>query len=320
MKEAPVIRNAPAAGRTAPLSGVLAAVLTPLDDLLAPDHELLIRHCRWLLGSGCTGLSVLGTTGEANSFSVDERLRLLDALAEGGLPGSALLPGTGTCAVPDTVRLTLKAIEIGAGAVLMLPPFYYKNVSDDGIFAAYAQVIERVGDARLRICLYHFPQMSGVALGPALIERLLKHYPGTIAGIKDSSGDGAGMVETARRFPQLSVLTGSDAFLFGLLENGGAGCITACCNIAGHLAADVVESWRRGEREAAVRSQERLDAVRAAVTVYPMTAALKALMVRHSGRPHWRNIRPPLVSLTPQDAAALESALHRLGFVPAPWL
>ncbi|MFZ1413682.1 MAG: dihydrodipicolinate synthase family protein [Defluviicoccus sp.] len=312
-------RTTPAAGRTAPFSGVLAAVLTPLDDSLAPDHALLVRHCRWLLASGCNCLSVLGTTGEANSFTVDERLRLLDALAEGGLPGSALLPGTGTCAVRDTVRLTLKAIEIGAGAVLMLPPFYYKNVSDEGIFAGYAQVIERVGDARLKICLYHFPQMSGVPLGSALIERLLARYPRTIAGIKDSSGDGAGMVETARRFPQLAVMTGSDAFLFGLLENGGAGCITACCNIAAHLAADVVESWRRGEREAAVRSQERLDSVRAAVSAYPTTAALKALLLRHTGLPRWRNIRPPLVSLAPQDAAALESALHRQGFVPPAW-
>ena len=312
-------QNAPSADRTKPLSGVLAAVLTPLDDQLAPDHALLLRHCRWLLANGCSGLSVLGTTGEANSFSVGERLRLLDALAEGGLPGSALLPGTGTCAVPDTVRLTRKAIEIGAGAVLMLPPFYYKNVSDDGIFAAYAQVIEQVGDAALKICLYHFPQMSGVPLGPALIERLLARYPGTIAGVKDSSGDGAGMVETARRFPELSVLTGSDAFLFGLLENGGAGCITACCNIAGRLAADVLQSWQRGEREAAIRNQERLDGVRAAVSAYPMTAALKALLLRHTGLPHWRNIRPPLVGLTPQDAAALESALHRLAFAPAPW-
>lgn len=313
-------RTTAVAGRTTPFSGVLAAVLTPLDDSLAPDHALLVRHCRWLLASGCTGLSVLGTTGEANSFTVEERLRLLDALAEGGLPGSALLPGTGTCAVPDTVRLTLKAIEIGAGAVLMLPPFYYKNVSDDGIFAAYAQVIERVGDSRLKICLYHFPQMSGVPLGPALIERLLVRYPGTVVSIKDSSGDGAGMVDTARRFPQLAVMTGSDAFLFGLLENGGAGCITACCNIAAHLAADVVDCWRRGEREAAVRSQERLDSVRTAVSAYPTTAALKALLVRHTGLPRWRNIRPPLVSLAPQDAAALESALHRQGFVPPSWL
>ena len=133
------------------LGGVFAAVLTPLDAALAPDHAALARHCRWLLANGCDGLAVLGTTGEANAFSVDERLAILEGLAEAGIPAGALLPGTGCCAVPDTVALTRRALELGAAGVLMLPPFYYKKVSDDGLFAAYSEVIERVGDARLRV-------------------------------------------------------------------------------------------------------------------------------------------------------------------------
>ena len=209
----------------------MAAVLTPLDSTLAPDRTALATHCRWLLDNGCNGLAVLGTTSEANSFSVDERLRLLDNLIEDGIPGNTLMPGTGCCAVPDTVRLTRKAVELGAGGVLMLPPFYYKNVSDDGLFAGFAEVIEQVGDARLKVYLYHFPQMSGVALGPDLIERLLKQYPDTIAGMKDSSGNFGNMVRNTHTFPGFAVISGSDEFLLPLLKEGGAGCITAVCNV-----------------------------------------------------------------------------------------
>lgn len=301
------------------LSGVLAAVLTPFDDRLAPDHAVLVRHCRWLLAHGCDGLAVLGTTGEANSLSVDERLALLSALAEAGIPGHVLLPGTGCCAIPDTVRLTAKAIEIGAAGVLMLPPFYYKQVSDDGLFAAYAEVIERVGDARLRVYLYQFPQMSGVRLSLALIERLVQRYPQTIAGIKDSSGQLDAMLECVRRFPGLAVLSGSDEFLLPLLEGEGAGCITAVCNVASPLAADVLVSWRHGDWTGAARGQERLNAVRRALSAYPLSAALKEVMARHSGDGRWRNIRPPLQRLAAGDAAALASALDRLAFTPKPW-
>lgn len=301
------------------LAGVLAAALTPFDERLAPDHGLLVRHCRWLLEHGCDGLAVLGTTGEANSLSLEERLALLGALAEAGIPGHRLLAGTGCCAIPDTVRLTAEAIAIGAGGVLMLPPFYYKQVSDDGLFAAYAEVIERVGDARLRIYLYNFPQMAGVRLRIALIERLVQRYPGTIAGIKDSSGELDGMLEYVRNFSGLCVLSGSDEFLLPLLDGGGAGCITAVCNVASPLAADVLASWRQGDRAGATRSHERLNAVRRVLSAYPLSAALKEVMTRHTGDSRWRNIRPPLQRLAAGDAAALSSALDRLGFAPAPW-
>jgi 4-hydroxy-tetrahydrodipicolinate synthase len=301
------------------LAGVFAAALTPLDDRLAPDAALLVRHCRWLLAHGCDGLAVLGTTGEANSFSVDERLALLSALAEAGIPGDVLLPGTGCCAIVDTVRLTLKALEIGTLGVLMLPPFYYKAVTDEGVFASYAEVIERVGDPRLRVVLYQFPQLSGVRLGVDLIERLLKRYPQTIAGIKDSSGELGGMLDCVRRFRGFAVLSGSDEFLLPLLDGGGAGCITAVCNVASLLASDVVVSWRHGDWAGAARGQERLNAVRRVLSAYPLSAALKEVMARHTGDKRWRNIRPPLERLAPDDAEALAAALARLGFAPPAW-
>ena len=147
---------------------------------------------------------------KANSLSVDERIALLERLVSDGIPAQVLLPGTGCCAVPDTVRLTERAVQLGVAGVLMLPPFYYKNVSDDGLFGAFAEVIERVGDGRLRVYLYHFPQMTGVPFTPALIERLLARYPETIAGMKDSSGDLANMTGAAARFPGFDVFCGSD--------------------------------------------------------------------------------------------------------------
>ncbi len=296
----------------------MAAVLTPLDSSLSPDRTALAAHCRWLLDNGCDGLAVLGTTGEANSFSVEERIDLLDHLIEDGIPGNVLLPGTGCCAIPDTVRLTRKAVEIGAAGVLMLPPFYYKNVRDDGVFAAYAEVIERVGDVRLKVYLYHFPQLSGVPLGPALIERLLKQYPDTVAGMKDSSGNFANMVHNARTFPGFSVISGSDEFLLPLLKEGGAGCITAVCNVASALAAEVYAAWGRGDLEAAERAQGRLTLVRRAISAYPLTATLKQVMARHGGDEAWRAVRPPLTNLAAEEASDVLLALDLLGFEPPP--
>src|ERR1043165_7585137 len=170
------------------IRGVLAPVVTPFDKDLKPDPERFIAHCKWLISQNC-GLAVFGTNSEANSLSVEEKLELLDALIGAGVDPRRMMPGTGTCALTDTVRLTERAVRAGCAGVLMLPPFYYKGVSDDGLYRYFSEVIERVGDANLRIYLYHIPPVAIVGLSPQLIERLLKAYPAAIAGIKDSSGD-----------------------------------------------------------------------------------------------------------------------------------
>lgn len=268
------------------------------------------------MNHGCDGLVVLGTTGEANAFTLAERIALLEALAGAGVPAAALMPGTGCCALGDTVALCRTALGLGAPGVLVLPPFYYKNVSDDGLFAAYADIVEQVADPRLRIYLYHFPQMSGVAIGPALIERLLKAYPGSFAGMKDSSGDGEAMVRNARAFPGFAVFSGSDEFLLPVLRAGGAGCITAVANVAAFLAAEALAAFRRGDDDAAERAQARLNRVRQAITAYPLTAALKEIMAARTGDDGWRRVRPPLMPLRPDEAAALRGTLARERFEP----
>ena len=159
------------------MSGVLSPVITPFNADLTPDTARLVSQCRWLLAQDC-GLAVFGTNSEANSLSVDEKISLLDALIEAGIDANRMMPGTGACAIPDTVRLTAHATKHGCGGVLMLPPFYYKEVTDEGLFQFFAEVIERVGDSNLRIYLYHIPPIAQISISLTLIERLLKEYPG----------------------------------------------------------------------------------------------------------------------------------------------
>ena len=220
----------PIDGGRSSLSGVFAPVLTPFTETLAPDRTLFVRFCRWLIGQGA-GLAVFGTNSEANSLSVEEKLDLLAALLDAGIAPDRLMPGTGACAIPDAVRLSAAAAKAGTAAVLMLPPFYYKGVSEDGVFAYYAEVIERVGDDRLKICLYHIPHLSGVAITRPLIARLIARYPDTVVGIKDSGGDFANTKAMLDEFPGFRVFCGSETFLTDTLAHGGAGCISAAANV-----------------------------------------------------------------------------------------
>ena len=229
-----------------------------MDEGLAPDHAAFSAHCHRLLAAGCHGLSVFGTTGEANSLSVGERLAALEALLESGVPAETLLPGTGSCALTDTVRLSRAALEAGTAGVLVLPPFYYKGVGDDGLFRFFAEVIERVGDDRLRLYLYHIPQMTGVDLGLPLISRLIDAYPGAIAGTKDSSGDRERIETLCREFPNFSVLAGTETLLLETLRNGGEGCISATVNVTSRLARRVYDAHVTGRDDEAEALQERL--------------------------------------------------------------
>ena len=293
--------------------GVLAPVVTPFDAERLPDPRRFVRHCRWLLEQG-VGLAVFGTNSEANSMSVAEKVALLDALAEAGLPPSRMMPGTGCCAFTDSVALTRHAVRLGCAGVLMLPPFYYKGVSDEGLFRSYAEVIERVGDERLRIYLYHIPPVSQVAISLELIERLLDAYPATIAGIKDSSGDWENTQALLDRFQPrgFDVFAGSETFLLATLRGGGTGCITATGNVNPGPIARLAAHWNDSNADA---QQAALDRVRAALQRFPMIPALKCTIARHSRDPGWAQVRPPLVELTQTQAGALLQALDAAGHV-----
>ena len=291
------------------LKGVLAAALTPMDGDLSLDHEAFVAHCHRLLDAGCHGLGVFGTTGEANSLSVEERLLALDALVEGGVPGESLLPGTGSSSLSDAVRLSSAALEMGSAGVLVLPPFYYKDVSEEGVFRFFAELIERVSDDRLRVYLYHFPRMTGVGFGLPLIERLLKAYPGVIVGTKDSSGDWGRIETTCREFPGFSVFTGTERYLLPTLRCGGAGCISSTVNVTSGLARRVYDSHEAGQDDEARELQEPLTALRTEIEAFPPIPALKGITAHLTGEDGWRNLRPPLVGLEDDQAAKLLARL-----------
>jgi 4-hydroxy-tetrahydrodipicolinate synthase len=298
---------------TARVTGVFAPVLTPFRSDLAPDATLLAQHSRWLLDQGA-GLALFGTTSEANSLAVDERIELLDQLFGDGVDPTRVIAGTGTCALTDSVRLTAHATGLGCAGVLMLPPFYYKGVSDDGLFRGYAEVIERVGDPRLRIYLYNIPPVSQVPITLPLIERLLKAYPGTVAGAKDSSGDWDNTKAYLDNFSAdgFDVFPGSETFLLRAMRHGGAGCISATANVNPAAISRLFASWRADDADA---QQAKLDLLRAVFAKYPMIPGLKAAVAHHTGDVGWEIVRPPLMSLPVEQKASLLGDLEKAAFV-----
>jgi 4-hydroxy-tetrahydrodipicolinate synthase len=294
------------------IKGLLSPVVTPFKSDLSPDPQRLVAQCRWLLTQNC-GLAVFGTNSEANSLSVGERVSLLDALLAGGVDPSRMMPGTGCCALPDTVRLTEHAVKAGCAGVLMLPPFYYKGVSDDGLFRSFAEVIERVGDARLRIYLYHIPPVAVVGITPKLVERLLKAYPTAIAGMKDSSGDWNNTKTMLDAFAKsgFDVFVGSESFLLANMRNGGAGCISATANVNPAAIDKLYREWQGSDADA---QQAALDAVRTTVGQYVMIPALKQVVAHYAKDPDWVTVRPPLVQITEAQAAKVIADLDKLGF------
>ena len=295
------------------IEGVLAPVVTPFRKDLSPDADRFVKHCRWLLKSGCAGLAVFGTNSEANSMSVEEKLELLEALVKGGVPAAALMPGTGCCALSDSVKMTREAVRLGCGGVLMLPPFYYKGVSDEGLFRNFSEVIERTGDERLRLYLYHIPPVSNVPITLELIERLLARYPGIVAGAKDSSGDWSNTQAMLERFKDrgFDVFPGSEVFLLDGLRAGGKGCITATGNVNPGAIDRVFRGWRSAEADAL---QAGITATRKIVQKVPMIPALKAIVAHFGNDAAWRTVRPPLVELTPEQDGQVITELKAAGF------
>ena len=286
--------------------GVFCAALTPLAEDLAPDHARFTAHCRRLLEEGCDGIALLGTTGEANSFSTGERQALLEAAVAAGIAPGRLLPGTGVAALTETVALTRHVLSLGVTTVVMLPPFYYKGVTDDGLFAAYAEVAERVADPRLRVVLYHIPQFSAVPITFPVIERLRARFPGVLTGIKDSAGDLAHMEALVERFPGLAVLAGADPLMLPLLRKGGAGCITATSNLVAADLAFIFRHFGDPARAAEVEAaQARVVAARDRASRFAQMASLKALLAQRTGDEGWRRMRPPLLPLSAEEASAL---------------
>lgn len=291
--------------------GALVPVLTPFTAKGEPDTGRYIAFCRWLLDQGAGGLSIFGTTSEANSMSPGERMALLDRLVEAGIPAHKLMPGTGACAMTDAAELIRHAVAHGCGGVLMLPPFYYKPVSDDGIFAFISGVIDKVGSSALRMYLYHIPPVAVVGYSLDLVGRLIKAYPETVVGLKDSSGDWSNTAALLERYPGFAVFPGSEVFLLDALRRGGAGCITATGNVNTAGIAKLYANWRGPQADAL---QAEVTTVRKTMQAYPMVPALKRVVAHFHGDPGWAAVRPPMTPLDQTQSQALIADLAKIGF------
>jgi 4-hydroxy-tetrahydrodipicolinate synthase len=296
------------------IQGVHCAAATPVTAEGRPDLPLYVAHCRALLEEGCHGIAMLGTTGEANSFGLHDRMALLDGAIEGGIEPGVLLPGTTAPSVADTLELTRHAVRSGAKGVVMLPPYYYKGVSDEGLYRFYARVIEGVGDDRMRLVFYHIPQVTQVPLSHDLIGRLMEDFPGIAVGIKDSSGDLENMRAMCERFPKLGVLAGADPLMLPVLKMGGAGCITATSNLRADALRVVWEGWNDpAKAEEVAAAQDRINAWRDLTNRYVQLPTVKAMLARSRGEDRWRFPLPPLVELDEEKRQDVWRQMEALG-------
>jgi len=294
-----------------PFAGVLVPVLTPFTPSGAPDAGRFVAFCRWLLEQGADGLAIFGTTSEANSMAAGERMELLDRLVASGIPAAKLMPGCGACSMTEAAMLIRHAVGHGVGGVLLLPPFYYKGMDDAGLFAFFAGVIDRVGSSALRIFLYHIPPQTVLGLSLDLVGRLIRAYPATVVGLKDSSGDWNNTAALLERFPGFAVFPGSEVFLLDGLRNGAAGCITATGNVNVPGIRKVYENWRTPQ---ANQMQAEITLARKTIQAYPMVPALKRIVAHFHHDPDWAAVRPPMTALSEAQSKALLGDLARIGF------
>jgi len=296
------------------LQGIWPALLTPLDAALDIDHAAFAAHTKSLLTAGCAGATPFGTTGEGPSFSVDERRAALDALLHAGVPASQLLVSTSCAALPDVLALTRHALQVGAASCLLMPPFFLKGVPDAGVLDFYRRVIDRIADEKLRLVLYHIPQVSGVALTPSVVSALLGQYPGTIVGIKDSGCERAASLRFAEAFmPPLQVWVGHEPDLQVLAARGSRGAVSGVANIMPRLVQRLV---MQHAAPGAAADLQRMRALLDFLPGYGLTAAFKAVMAMLTGQPGWRRVRAPLVALDDAACTKLEAQMRAYAIDP----
>lgn len=294
------------------LKGVIAATPTPLKPDLTIDVERLVGHCRWLLGDGgCDGINLLGTTGEATSFSVEERLAAMRAVALSGLPLQRMMVGTGASALADAVALTSAAREIGFAGALLLPPFYYKGIDAESLADHVGEVIGKAGPFGLRIYLYHIPQNTGVPFGPETIARLRRRYPEIVVGLKDSSGDIGFSRSLAVEFPGFDVFPSSEGSLTEWKSSRFAGCISATTNVTGALSQI---AWRDPDSDKGREAAAAAMAIRGALAGFPLMASVKAALAEITGDAGWERLMPPLRRLSPAERKELFARLGNTQF------
>ena len=277
------------------ISGVYCAVLTPINNNLLINNNLHLRHCQSLMQKGLDGLTIFGTNGEASSFSVAQKIHSLDFLLENRIDQSNLIIGTGSSSLQDAVELTKYSAKIGAKASLLIPPFYFKNVTDAGVIAYYRNVIEETGENNFKFLLYNIPQHSGVDINFNIIEHLLKLYPNNIVGLKDSTGNMDNMLKTIKYFNDFAVFCGNGALALHTSRRGGAGAITGDANITAKLLSFIIHNFKREkEIDNFNQLQNLLEKIRNVLGSHEQISLLKAYYSIADNIEEWNNLMPPL--------------------------
>ncbi|MEX0590767.1 MAG: dihydrodipicolinate synthase family protein [Xanthobacteraceae bacterium] len=291
-------------------AGIWVPAATPFRANLSIDYERYIAHCKKLLDDGAHGLAVLGTTSEANSLDLGERETVLERLVKADVSPDQLLLGTGAPSIGDTARLTRHAVALGVRGVLLLPPYYYKNVSDEGLYAFVAEVIRRVNDKRLAIYLYNFPQMTAISWSPVLVGLLIHDFPDTVVGLKDSSGQIHYMETLLEQYPGFAVFPSSEAILLRALRKGAAGCISATANTHVTGIRWLYDGWQGPDAQAL---HEVAAGIREAVQPFGWIPAVKTILAAREGMPDWARVRPPLDALNDEQTKELLAAVAAVG-------
>ena len=291
------------------IKGLIAPILTPFDKQLKLDQKMYNDLAKDLLNNGCSGLAPFGTTGEALSVGNDERMDALEGLIKSGIDPDILIPGTGLCNLPDTIKLTKHAIDMGCHGVMTLPPFYFKGMTDDGLFEHFEKLIEGVNTNKLKIYLYHIPQVCGVGLSIDLVQKLKSSFPETIVGIKDSSGVWEN-TEALLKIKDLIVYPGAELPVIEAIKLGAPGCISATANLNSKDIASVIELCHSKNWDEAEKLQKKVKSVRLLFQDYAPIPAQKALLAIQTKNPMWNNLRPPFQQISKEKSAELANTLR----------
>ena len=289
------------------IHGLITPILTPFNDDMTIATDLYVEHARSLLRQGCAGITPFGTTGEALSVGIDERIAAIQALVDAGIDPACMIPGTGLSNVADTARLSRACLDMGCNGVMTLPPFYFKDVSEQGLYDYFVALLAAIGDSA-RIYLYHIPPVAVVGIPSTLAARLHAEYPGQVVGIKDSSGDRSNTMRLLK-IDGLIVYPGSEMYLLDALDHGAAGCITATANINAAHVARVIQCHDDGDTAQAHALHETVKALRLAIQVKGPIPAQKRLLAIATGDSRWANVRPPLQSMAEEDGLELAERL-----------
>ena len=293
-------------------SGIYTASLTPLTSSYEPNLPALVSHVEQLFESGSDGVAILGSTGEANSLTIEQRLDIISYCGRTLAP-ERLMMGTGSCALQDAIRLTQASIEAGVCSVLVIPPFYYKPQSDESVIRYYSELISSVDDSRLRIIFYNFPKLSGYNFSTEILQEFKERFGDIAAGIKDSSGNWENMLSITNNVPDFMVYSGTETLLLNILREGGAGCITASANLLAPECKQLYQAWRNDQHDPAEKLQKELSVLRKALESYPFVSELKGLMALHTDSEHWQQMLPPFNPLLASQVKVLSVKINDLG-------